>query len=317
MSAATQAGGLSHSLSVKARMWWVAVRPFSFPVSLVPAVLGVAFAWTRGFEIDPLLAFLTAFGAVAAHAGANLLQDYFDFTSGIDGPGKQGGSGMLVSGTLSPREIFAASVVAFAMASLVSVPLILRAGSALLWIVLAGFALAAGYAVPSRGLKHYALGDIAVFLAFGAGVTLGSYLVQAGSFSFAPLACGAPFGMLVVAVLLANNIRDAREDARAGVRTLAVFIGGRAARALYIALVLAAFAMPALFAALRLVNAGALLSLAAFPSAYGAMRDVWRAPDDSSTETAHADERTAKIALIYGALMAIGMVAWKLLEGGV
>jgi 1,4-dihydroxy-2-naphthoate octaprenyltransferase len=48
-------------------------------------------------------------------------------------------------------------------------------------------------------------------------------------------------GILAVAILEANNVRDIPTDAASGKRTLAVRIGDRAARALYGTLVIGAF----------------------------------------------------------------------------
>jgi len=278
--------------------------------------MGIASAWVAGFRIDLGLAVLTILGAVAAHAGANLLQDYFDYTGGIDKPGTLGGSGLLVSGILGPRAVFMGSIVAFAIAAFVAVPLVAHAGLALLWIALGGFFLGAAYAVPRVGLKYHSLGDVGVFFAFGVGITLGSYVIQTGSMSAAPLAMGIPFGFLVVGVLVANNLRDVDDDAGAGVRTLAVVMGQRATRAFYVAAVLAAFAAPIAYVRMEYLNAGAIFCIGALPLAFEIMMDVWRAPEGSRRDMAVAVERTARLALFYGVLMVAGTVAWKALVGG-
>jgi len=312
MSGATIAQAATPNIAIMARIWWKAVRPFSFPASAMPAVMGITVAWIKGYDLSLSLALLTIMAAVAAHAGANLIQDYFDYTGGIDKPGTFGGSGLLVSGILGPRSVFMGSIVCFAIAAFIAVPLIMHAGSALFWIVLAGFALGAGYAVPGLGLKYRAMGDVAVFLAFGVGITLGSFVVQAKVFDPAPLACGIPFGFLVVAILAANNMRDACDDAKAGVRTLAVIMGGSASRALYIVIVLAAFAVPIVYVKMGLLSPGALFILATLPLAHMLTREVWRSTEHDRRAMALAVDRTARLALFYGAAMTAGMIAWKI-----
>jgi len=300
---------------VFAKIWWTAVRPFSFPVSIVPAAMGVALAWTQGYAIDAGLAVLTFLGAVAAHAGANLLQDYFDYTGGIDKPGTQGGSGILVSGLLNPRAVFMGAIVAFATAALIAVPLLLHAGATLVWIVVAGFVLGAGYAVPRIGFKYRMLGDVAVFLAFGVGITLGSFVIQTGTLAVAPLACAIPFGFLVVAILHANNMRDAKDDLEAGVCTLAAALGARASRGLYAVVVLAAFAVPVAYVQMKFLNAGALFIVATVPSACKLILDVWCSAYDDRAVLTRAVEGTAKLSLIYGISMIMGMVIWTVVLG--
>ncbi|MFA4974768.1 MAG: prenyltransferase [bacterium] len=302
--------------SVKARIWWKAVRPFSFPLSAMPALMGAAFAWVKGYDFSLSLAILTLLGAVTVHAAANLLQDYFDYTGGIDKPGTLGGSGLLVAGILGPRAVFMGSIACFAIAALIAAPLIMHAGAALLWIVLAGFALGAGYAVPRLGLKYRAFGDVAVFLAFGAGITMGSCLIQSRTPDLSALACGIPFGFLVVAVLVANNMRDVKDDERARVGTLAVIMGERATRAFYMALVIAAYAFPIICVQMNMLNAGALFVLATLASMRNLLLFVWRAPEGDRDAMAIAVERTAKLALAWGIAMTAGMVGWRLITAG-
>ena len=70
-------------------MWLLALRPFSFTASIVPAVYGGLLALAlRGrcgipdFHFDGVRFFVTILGCVAIHSASNLVNDFFDYRSG-------------------------------------------------------------------------------------------------------------------------------------------------------------------------------------------------------------------------------------------
>ena len=87
-------------------IWWRAVRPFSFTVSVIPPILGalIALLENPNLQFKWVHFFLTLIGCVMAHAGANLLSDYFDYKIGVDREGTFGSSGLLVEDTLEARR---------------------------------------------------------------------------------------------------------------------------------------------------------------------------------------------------------------------
>lgn len=292
------------------KLWWRAVRPFAYPASVVPALLGIALAWSAGASLRLGFALLTLLGAVAAHTGSNLLSDYFDFRRGQDRPGTLGGSGLLVDGSLSPGQAVAGACAAFALAALAAIPLCFAVGPPLVGLILAGFLLGAGYSLPPFGLKYRALGDLAVFLAFGVGITLGAYAVQTGAWSWAPVAAAVPPGMLVAAILHANHLRDADDDRAVGTRTVANLIGVRASRWLYAIYVLGAYAVLAVLLFLRHVPYGAAMALATFPLGLSRVLEVWRATPPARGALVAADAKTAQLNLIFGLAMVAGILLW-------
>lgn len=292
------------------RLWWKAVRPFAYPASVVPVLLGIAVAGAEGAKIRIGLALLTVVGAVAAHTGANLMADYFDFRRGQDRAGTLGGSGLLVDGTIPAERIFTGALIAFAIAFLVGVPLVLSAGWPLALIILAGFVIGAGYSLPPLGLKYRALGDAAVFLAFGVGITLGSYVVQTGHLSWVPTFYAIPVGMQVAGILHANNLRDIADDRAVRTKTLAGLAGEYGSRWLYVFYVLGAYAVLALFLITDRVLPGAAAAFLTLPLGLRLAQTVWRAPYPARDAIVMADAQTAQLNLIFGLAMIAGIVAW-------
>jgi len=104
------------------------------------------------------------------------------------------------------------------------------------------------YTGGPRPYGYAGLGELFVFLFFGLVAVNGSYYVQLERLGWLPFALSVSIGCLATAILVVNNIRDMDTDRRAGKRTLAVRIGRRPTRAVYIGLLLLAFfvALPAL-----------------------------------------------------------------------
>jgi len=284
-------------------------------VSVVPALLGVAVAWQGGYRIEPLLALLTLAGAVAIHAATNLLQDYFDFKSGLDRENTLGGSGVLVSGALSPRAVLMASLIIYAVSAAVAGYLVYICGIALAWIVAAGFALGTAYAVPKYGLKYNLLGDVGVFAAFGIGITLGSYFIQTGSLDAYPLYYAVPFGMLVVALLHANNMRDATDDFEAGLSNPAYRMGPGVSRAFYAFLIFGPYAAISATVLIGAIPRGAMAVWLTFPLALKLVGNSLKAGFDDKTVQGRQVALTALLSLSFGVMLIIGIVVYSAVRG--
>src|SRR6185437_13615755 len=104
-----------------------ATRARTLPVMAVPVVIGALLAWQQGSLFSWWLFLLTLLGALAAHLGANLLNDIFDFEQGADqaayalrlsGTTLTTGSPLLLNGQLSPKIYRRLALLCFALALL-------------------------------------------------------------------------------------------------------------------------------------------------------------------------------------------------------
>jgi 1,4-dihydroxy-2-naphthoate octaprenyltransferase len=200
------------------------------PVLIATAAVRPVAKWYWGILV------VSALGVMLLHAMGNLLNDYFDFRSGVDRKveGDEGRPGrLLVRGELTPREIFIEAMTCFLLGVPLAVYLIWTSGPGLLWFGLAAALALYVYTGPPFRLKYRALGEVLIFLVFGPLLTVGAAYAQTGGFEWLALILSVPVGVVTTAVLLGNNIRDMEEDKAAGIRTLAHSMGARAARTAY------------------------------------------------------------------------------------
>ena len=218
--------------------YFAATRPAFLGVTLVGSLLGLASASADGVALRALPALLTLAFALVAHAGINVLNDYYDALNGSDAANAErrfpytGGSRFIQNGVLSLRAtgVFGYSL----LAAVVPAGLWLAHQSApgLLWIGLAGLAIGWAYSAPPLKLMSRGLGEAAVACGWLI-VVLGADYVQRGAFSATPLAAGLGYGLHVANLLFINQFPDLKADAAAGKRNLVVRLGPERARWLY------------------------------------------------------------------------------------
>lgn len=213
--------------------YFLATRPAFLSVTLVGCLLGLASAKVGGAVLDPLKATLTVFFAMVAHAGVNVINDYYD--SGTDGLNTErlfpftGGSRFIQNGVLS-----LSATGRFGYALLLSVIpaglwLTLNSAPGLMLIGLAGLLVGWAYSAPPLKLMSRGVGELAVAAGFLL-IVLGADFVQRGEFSFIPVAAGLGYALLVANVLYINQFPDCKADGAAGKRTVIVRLGPLSAR---------------------------------------------------------------------------------------
>src|SRR5437660_8090129 len=217
-----------------------ATRARTLPVMLAPVVIGSVLAWQQGAPFQWGLFVLALVGALAAHLGANVVNDVFDFAEGTDqaaqkmvpeGTTVATGSQALMSGKLSLRAFRGLALALFALALLCGVALAFFRPWALAF-GMAGFLLAFFYVAPPLRLAYVGrgLGELDILLSFGILPLVGSYYVQAGSVTFNVLLASLPIGLYTTAVLYFHHFLHWRADKVVGKNTPIVALGEERAR---------------------------------------------------------------------------------------
>lgn len=202
-----------------------ASRPKTLAISIAPVLIGAGLAW-RVDRFSLLFTVLTIAAAISIQITANLANDLFDFLGGVDGDDRLGPPRMTALGILSPRSMMFLTALSLGSAVFFGLPLVMEGGLPIFLVGISAIFLAVAYTAGPYPLGKLGLGELFVFIYFGPVAVLGSYYLQAGRyFSYVHLLGGAAVGLLGVALLSVNNLRDIAGDAASGKRTLAVRFG--------------------------------------------------------------------------------------------
>jgi len=250
--------------------------------------------------------------ALAAVAGALLLQilsnfanDYFDHKKGADTRDRLGPTRVMAAGLLSARDMGVGMAATAGLAVLVGIYLILVGGWPILAVGAASLLAALLYTGGPFPFGYHGLGDLFVFVFFGLVAVCGTYFVQAGGISADILLAAAPVGMLITAILVVNNLRDIVTDARAGKRTLAVFIGPKKTRRQYVVLLVLAYIAPLVLWQGFGFGTAVLLPFLSVPLAARRVLSIYSAV---GTELNAVLAATARLSLQYSLLLSLGIV---------
>ena len=287
------------------RAWVLAARVPTLTAAVTPVLVGTAAAAGAG-RVHPLPFLAALVGAVCIQIGTNFANDAFDFLRGADTSRRRGPTRAAQSGLLTPRRVLGGAYACFGLAALAGLYLIALRGWPLLVAGLLSIAAGLAYTGGPWPFGYHGLGDLFVFLFFGVLAVTGSAYAQTGSLNALALAASIPVGLLVTAILVVNNLRDIETDRAAGKRTLAVLMGARATRALYVLLLTGAAVAPAALRLAGLTGAWFWLPWLTAPllvSLAGAV--LWR-PDAPTLN--RALRQTARVHLLYGALFAASLL---------
>lgn len=277
--------------------WVAGARPRTLAAAIAPVMVATAFA---GSQWGPLRALLALSVSLALQIGVNYANDYSDGIRGTD-DSRIGPMRLTASGLATPAAVKAAAALSFLIAAFAGLAL---ASLTTWWIILVGalsINAAWGYTGGNKPYGYKGLGEVAVFLFFGVVATVGTYYVQTEELNLQILVISIPMGALACAILAINNLRDRAQDEIVGKKTLAVRLGDKGARRLYIALLFSAH----LFALLTLKPA-ILLTLLAAPLTWNLARGVTSGA--VGAELIPYLAKTGKLQLVFALLFALGLV---------
>ncbi len=287
-------------------VWWLAIRPKTLSVSLVPVMVGssLAYAETGAVLWLPLLVALLA--AMLIQIGTNLHNDVSDFERGADGAERVGPARATASGWLAPAVVRRAALACFGLAVLLGFYLVWHGGWPILLLGLCSIAAGWAYTGGPRPIAYSALGELFVWLFFGLGAVMGSYYLQTLSLGWSVFVAASMVGLLAAAVIAVNNYRDLDSDRKIGKNTLAVRIGRGGSQAEYALLLFAPYLLLPLLAWLSHSGWGAGLPLLSLPLALSLWRRFRREQPGPVFNLILA--QTAQLQLGFGILLSIGLL---------
>jgi len=228
----------------KLKLWLMEVRAPFFTASVVPIVLGaaIAFNMTQSFNFTYFI--LTLIGGVLLHAGANVINDYFDHLSQNDDINKEfvrpftGGSRLIQEKLLTPKEVLSGAIAFLFLGSLIGLYLSFKLGWIILIIGIFGVLSATFYVFPKVNLVGQGIGEVLIGINFGILMTFGAFYVQTREFSWVPIIASLPVALLITALLYINEFQDAKADQAVGKNHLVVRLGKKQAAKGYVLIML-------------------------------------------------------------------------------
>ena len=273
-------------------------------LSVVLAFLGTCIAWYNGaFHLGhAILAFI---GLLLCHISVNVLNDYYDYKSGIDLKTRRtpfsGGSGFLPAASLKPEHVFRFGLACFLLAIPIGVYFVLVSGWFLLPLLVVGAICILLYTPLLTKLDWP---EWAPWVGLGALPVLGTYFVQTGEYTLPAVVAAIPSGILVHNLLFLNEFPDTEADKTAGRKTLPITLGKTKASIIYSALTGLVYLWIVVWVAVGLMPVFCLIALATLPFAVRAIRGALRYQDESKLMPAMANN--VLVVLLTQLLLGIG-----------
>jgi 1,4-dihydroxy-2-naphthoate octaprenyltransferase len=250
--------------------WVSAMRLRTLPLTVACIALGAFIAQANGFFQWPVFV-LCLITALLLQILSNLANDYGDAQHGADHERREGPVREVQAGNISAEAMFK-GIIIFSLLSLASgISLLLVSGISLqvfvVFVALGILSISAAilYTNGKRPYGYIGLGDIAVFVFFGIIGVLGSYYLQAKALDWSVLLPASSCGLLTVAVLNVNNIRDIESDIEAGKLSIPVRLGRKAAIYYHLSLLSFAVILSVLYILLNYRHPGQFIFLIAIP----------------------------------------------------
>ena len=290
-------------------LYFAATRPAFLSASLMAGLLGLAAAAQSGLQLHGVPALVTLLFALMAHAGINVLNDYYDALNGTDAQNTErifpftGGSRFIQNDVLTLAQTARFGFVLLAGVALAGLWLMQVSSPQLAWIGLAGLFIGWAYSAPPFRLNSRGLGELCVAAGFLL-IVVGSDFVQRGTFSLQPVYAGTSYALLVAALLYMAQFPDRAADRKAGkLHWVARLETGRA-RWGYLLIVALAYVWLTLLVASGKLPVLALLAWLAFPLSALAARQLFRHARQPH-QLAAAIKLTISAMLLHGGLLAL------------
>jgi len=291
---------------VKLKVWFLETRPQFLLLSVALAFLGISIAWYDGyFHLG--YALLTFLGLLLCHISVNVLNDYFDYESGIDLETKRtpfsGGSGILPTSRLKPKQVLWLGLGSIILAVPIGVYFVLTRGWDLLPLLIVGALCAVLYTplITKLGFPEWAPGA-----GMGTLPVLGAYFIQTTAYTLPAVIAAIPSGILVHNLLLLNEFPDVEADGKAGRKTMPILIGRSKTWMVYTALTVVVYLWIIGWVIAGQMPVFSLIALLTLPFAVKAIRGAKKHQDMNQLVPAMANN--VMVVLLTQFLLGVGYI---------
>lgn len=291
-------------------IWFSTARPRTLPLALASIIVGSALAhWAGKFDlITTLLAFVTT---ILLQVLSNFANDYGDYVKGSDTKERIGPLRAIQHGAITGIQLRNAVIVLVVLSFLGGAALITYSyqtvQDAIVFTALGIISIVAAitYTVGKKAYGYLGLGDLFVLIFFGFVAVIGTFYLQAHSVPALIFVPAFGCGLLSVAVLNINNLRDINQDRKAGKNTLIVRIGSQNGRIYHAILLVLAVVSYLIFAISEFKHWYSYLLLLIIPLLFKHGKFVYQHKDP--VELRPILGQMAGLALIVNLLFSLGI----------
>ena len=284
--------------------WIIAVRPWSTPASAMPIIATLAFLFWKGAEINWIYGVWALVGMILFHYAGNVWSDWFDYRKKVDADDTFGAK-TLTTGMFTPKEIMGLAIGLLVAAVACGLGLAYMTGLPLLWIGLAGAVCTVLYPL----LKYNALGDLDILLTFAFLPTIGTSYAATGAIDWNVLLIALPVGLITDGILHCNNTRDIATDKRAGINTMAMWLGTKAAARLYAFEMVFPYIWVGICSIIGLLPLHTIIIFLTLPIALACASTMKKSiGQETSMLLGDLDVRTANLQMMFSVLLSISFV---------
>ncbi|WP_067621835.1 1,4-dihydroxy-2-naphthoate polyprenyltransferase [Alicyclobacillus acidiphilus] len=291
--------------TTKFGVWWRLFRPFTLTASIVPVLVGAGIAVPYyPFHVWRFIAML--FASMLIQSATNMFNEYFDYKRGLDDERMVGIAGTIVRDGVRPSVVLGLGWLSIAISLALGVYL---CATTSWWLAVIGIvSMSIGY-LYSGGpwpLAYTPFGELAAATAMGPVIVLISFYLQSGVVTWHAAVLSIPIGLLIGAILLANNIRDMVQDKEGGRRTIAILLGRERGRILFGSVFATTYLLVVVLVVFHLLTFWALAVLATIPTAVYVTRLYYEHTEPAKLHA--AVKGTSNLLFRFGILMFCAML---------
>ena len=296
--------------SNKCKMWFETARPKTLPLAIASIVTGSALAYYY-HQFNGTIALLALITATLLQIVSNFANDYGDHIKGSDTEERIGPLRGIQQGAITFSQL-RLGLILVTLASMISGAALIAVAcqtwnDVLAFIVLGILAIIASitYTVGKKPYGYMGLGDVSVFIFFGLLGVCGTFYLQSHLLNWAMVLPAMMSGLLAVAVLNINNLRDIEQDKKSGKNTLIVRIGAVAGRYYHISLLILATLFALLFALYHFQHWYSFIFILVLPLL--AKHAVFVMNHQDALQLRPMLAQMAKLALLFNIIFSLGL----------
>lgn len=287
------------------RIWWKLTRPHTLTASFAPVFLGTAIAFIdHPIRWGLFIAMLVA--SLLIQSATNMFNEYYDFKRGLDTEKSVGIGGTIVRNGVQPKTVLQLALLFYAISIGIGLYICYETSWWLAVVGLVSMAIGYFYTGGPWPIAYSPFGEVVSGFVMGMLLVLIAFYIQTDTVTGLAIALAVPSMLLVAAIMLANNIRDIRQDTIGGRRTMAILVDRPAAINVLLGLFAGSYVWIIGLVVLQFISPWALLVFVSVPVPKRAI-DTFR-HSENPLEVAPAMKATAQTNTFFVILLGIGLI---------